>query len=50
MMGVTAMPVMMLWCPELALGAGDDPCAAARSAPRLLTEDLIVKTGRIVRA
>ena len=34
MMGVTATPVMMLWCPELAVDPGHDPCAAARSAAR----------------
>jgi len=47
MMGVTAMPVMMLWCPELAV-VPVTIHVPLREVPRLLTEDLIVETGRIV--
>jgi 4-hydroxythreonine-4-phosphate dehydrogenase len=46
MLGVTARPVMMLWCPELAV-VPVTIHVPLREVPRLLTEDLIVETGRI---
>jgi 4-hydroxythreonine-4-phosphate dehydrogenase len=47
MMGVTATPVMMLWCPELAV-VPVTIHVPLRAVPQLLTEDLIVQTGQIV--
>ncbi len=47
MIGVTARPVMMLWCPELAV-VPVTIHVPLRDVPDLLTEDLIVETGRIV--
>lgn len=47
MMGVTATPVMMLWCPELAV-VPVTIHVPLRTVPELLTADLIVETGRIV--
>lgn len=47
MMGVTATPVMMLWCPELAV-VPVTIHVPLRAVPELLTADLIVETGRIV--
>ncbi len=44
--GVTATPVMMLWCPELAV-VPVTIHVPLREVPGLLTEDLIVETGRI---
>ncbi|MET0277448.1 MAG: 4-hydroxythreonine-4-phosphate dehydrogenase PdxA [Pseudorhodoplanes sp.] len=46
MAGVTAQPVMMLWCPELAV-VPVTIHVPLREVPDLLTEDLIVRTGRI---
>jgi len=47
MMGVTATPVMMLWCPDLAV-VPVTIHVPLRTVPELLTADLIVETGRIV--
>ena len=47
MAGVTARPVMMLWCPELAV-VPVTIHVPLREVPGLLTQDLIVETGRIV--
>jgi 4-hydroxythreonine-4-phosphate dehydrogenase len=47
MMGVTATPVMMLWCPDLAV-VPVTIHVPLRAVPELLTTDLIVETGRIV--
>ncbi len=47
MMGVTATPVMMLWCPDLAV-VPVTIHVPLREVPALLTADLIVETGRIV--
>jgi 4-hydroxythreonine-4-phosphate dehydrogenase len=47
MLGVTAMPVMMLWCEELAV-VPVTIHIPLRAVPDLLTADLIVETGRIV--
>jgi 4-hydroxythreonine-4-phosphate dehydrogenase len=47
MMGVTATPVMMLWCPDLAV-VPVTIHVPLRTVPGLLTSDLIVETGRIV--
>jgi 4-hydroxythreonine-4-phosphate dehydrogenase len=47
MMGVTATPVMMLWCPELAV-VPVTIHVPLRAVPELLTTELIVETGRIV--
>jgi 4-hydroxythreonine-4-phosphate dehydrogenase len=47
MMGVTATPVMMLWCPQLAV-VPVTIHVPLRTVPELLSEDLIVETGRIV--
>lgn len=45
--GVTATPVMMLWCPELAV-VPVTIHVPLRAVPGLVTTDLIVETGRIV--
>ncbi len=47
MLGVDAMPVMMLWCEALAVVPVTIHVALS-TIPRLLTTDLIVETGRIV--
>ena len=47
MMGVTATPVMMLWCPDLAV-VPVTIHVPLRAVPGLLTADLIVETGKIV--
>ena len=47
MMGVTARPVMMLWCPDLAV-VPVTIHVPFRAVPDLLTTGLIVETGRIV--
>jgi 4-hydroxythreonine-4-phosphate dehydrogenase len=47
MMGVAATPVMMLWCPDLAV-VPVTIHVPLRTVPELLTTDLIVDTGRIV--
>ena len=47
MMDVTATPVMMLWCPDLAV-VPVTIHVPLRTVPELLTADLIVETGRIV--
>jgi 4-hydroxythreonine-4-phosphate dehydrogenase len=47
MTGITAMPVMMLWCPDLAV-VPVTIHVPLRAVPGLLTADLIVETGRIV--
>jgi 4-hydroxythreonine-4-phosphate dehydrogenase len=47
MMGVTATPVMMLWCPDLAV-VPVTIHVPLRAVPELLTTDLIVETGQIV--
>ena len=47
MMGVTATPVMMLWCKELAVVPVTNH-VPLRTVPDLLTTDTIVETGRIV--
>jgi 4-hydroxythreonine-4-phosphate dehydrogenase len=47
MIGITAMPVMMLWCPDLAV-VPVTIHVPLRAVPGLLTADLIVETGRIV--
>lgn len=46
MAGVAATPVMMLWCPELAV-IPVTIHVPLRDVPNLLTEDMIVETGRI---
>lgn len=46
-LGVTARPVMMLWCPELAV-VPVTIHVPLREVPRLLTADLIVETASIV--
>jgi 4-hydroxythreonine-4-phosphate dehydrogenase len=46
MMGVAARPVMMLWCPQLAV-IPVTIHVPLREVPELLTQDLIVQTGRI---
>ena len=46
-MGVVATPVMMLWCPELAV-VPVTIHVPLRAVPDLLTTDLIAETGRIV--
>ncbi|MFN3351498.1 4-hydroxythreonine-4-phosphate dehydrogenase PdxA [Pseudorhodoplanes sp.] len=47
MLGVTATPVMMLWCKELAV-VPVTIHVPLRAVPTLLTADLIVETGTIV--
>jgi 4-hydroxythreonine-4-phosphate dehydrogenase len=47
MIGVTATPVMMLWCKDLAV-VPVTIHVPLRTVPALLTTDLIVETGRIV--
>jgi 4-hydroxythreonine-4-phosphate dehydrogenase len=47
MLGVTAMPVMMLWCEQLAV-VPVTIHVPLRAVPDMLTADLIVETGRIV--
>jgi 4-hydroxythreonine-4-phosphate dehydrogenase len=47
MMGVTAVPVMMLWSEQLAV-VPVTIHVPLRTVPELLTADLIVETGRIV--
>jgi 4-hydroxythreonine-4-phosphate dehydrogenase len=47
MLGVDAMPVMMLWCKTLAV-VPVTIHVPLRTVPQLLTTDLIVETGRIV--
>jgi len=47
MLGVDAMPVMMLWCEDLAV-VPITVHVALHAVPRLLTTDLIVRTGEIV--
>lgn len=47
MAGVTATPVMMLWCPDLAV-VPVTIHVPLRAVPELLTADLIVETGKIV--
>lgn len=47
MLGVEAMPVMMLWCKTLAV-VPVTIHVPLNIVPRLLTTDLIVRTGRIV--
>jgi 4-hydroxythreonine-4-phosphate dehydrogenase len=46
MIGVTARPVMMLWCPELAV-VPVTIHVPLREVPALVTEELIVETARI---
>lgn len=47
MMGITATPVMMLWCPDLAV-VPVTIHVPLRAVPGLLTADLIVETGKTV--
>jgi 4-hydroxythreonine-4-phosphate dehydrogenase len=47
MAGATATPVMMLWCPDLAV-VPVTIHVPLRAVPELLTADLIVETGKIV--
>lgn len=47
MIGVAATPVMMLWCPDLAV-VPVTIHVPLRAVPGLLTADLIVETGKIV--